>query len=69
VYSPAHPGEFIREVYLEPLELSYRAVTQNKLQSLIRVKACNLSFYKLCSRWDKMAKKCYNTKVVFYWRE
>jgi len=38
-YNPAHPGEFIREVYLEPLELSYRADTQNKLQSLIRVKS------------------------------
>ena len=26
MYNPTHPGEFIREVYLEPLELSYRAV-------------------------------------------
>lgn len=26
MYNPPHPGEFIREVYLEPLEVSYRAV-------------------------------------------
>jgi addiction module HigA family antidote len=26
MYDPPHPGEFIREVYLEPLEISSRAV-------------------------------------------
>lgn len=26
MYNPPHPGEFIREVYLEPLCISYRAV-------------------------------------------
>jgi len=26
MYNPPHPGEFIREVYLEPLSLSYRTV-------------------------------------------
>jgi addiction module HigA family antidote len=26
MYSPPHPGEFIREVYLEPLEVSARTV-------------------------------------------
>jgi addiction module HigA family antidote len=26
MYNPPHPGEFIREVYLEPLEVSARAV-------------------------------------------
>ncbi len=26
-YNPPHPGEFIREVYLEPLGISYRAVS------------------------------------------
>lgn len=26
MYNPPHPGEFIREVYLEPLGISYRAV-------------------------------------------
>lgn len=26
MYNPPHPGEFIREVYLEPLEFSHRAV-------------------------------------------
>ncbi|SCN47183.1 HigA protein (antitoxin to HigB) [methanotrophic endosymbiont of Bathymodiolus azoricus (Menez Gwen)] len=26
MYNPPHPGEFIREVYLEPLKVSYRAV-------------------------------------------
>ena len=26
MYNPPHPGEFIREVYLEPLEVSYRTV-------------------------------------------
>lgn len=26
MYDPPHPGEFIREVYLEPLEVSSRAV-------------------------------------------
>ncbi len=25
-YNPPHPGEFIREVYLEPLGISYRTV-------------------------------------------
>ena len=26
MYNPPHPGEFIREVYLEPLGVSYRTV-------------------------------------------
>ena len=26
MYNPPHPGEFIREVYLEPLEISQRTV-------------------------------------------
>ena len=26
LYNPPHPGEFIREVYLEPLKVSYRKV-------------------------------------------
>ena len=26
MYNPPHPGEFIREVYLEPFEISYRSV-------------------------------------------
>ena len=26
MHNPPHPGEFIREVYLEPLNVSYRAV-------------------------------------------
>jgi addiction module HigA family antidote len=26
MYNPPHPGEFIREVYLEPLEISARVV-------------------------------------------
>jgi len=26
MYNPPHPGEFIREVYLAPLNVSYRAV-------------------------------------------
>lgn len=26
MYNPPHPGEFIREVYLDPLEISSRAV-------------------------------------------
>ncbi len=26
MYNPSHPGEFIREVYLEPLEISSRKV-------------------------------------------
>ncbi len=26
MYNPPHPGEFIREVYLKPLGLSYRTV-------------------------------------------
>jgi len=26
MYNPPHPGEFIREVYLEPLGISYRTV-------------------------------------------
>ena len=26
MYNPPHPGKFIREVYLEPLNVSYRAV-------------------------------------------
>ena len=26
MYNPSHPGEFIRNVYLEPLGISYRSV-------------------------------------------
>lgn len=26
MYNPPHPGEFIREVYLDPLRMSYRSV-------------------------------------------
>ncbi len=26
MHNPPHPGEFIREVYLEPLKISYRTV-------------------------------------------
>lgn len=26
MYNPPHPGEFIREVYLDPFKLSYRSV-------------------------------------------
>lgn len=26
MYNPPHPGEFIKEVYLEPFKLSYRSV-------------------------------------------
>lgn len=26
MYDPPHPGEFIREVYLEPLEISVRSI-------------------------------------------
>ncbi len=26
MYNPPHPGKFIREIYLEPLKVSYRAV-------------------------------------------
>lgn len=26
MHNPPHPGEFIREVYLEPLDVSYRTV-------------------------------------------
>jgi addiction module HigA family antidote len=26
MYNPPHPGEFIREVYLEPLKISHRSV-------------------------------------------
>ncbi len=26
MYNPPHPGEFIREVYIEPLGISYRTV-------------------------------------------
>lgn len=26
MHNPPHPGEFIREIYLEPLEVSHRAV-------------------------------------------
>ena len=26
MYNPPHPGEFIREIYLEPLGISYRTV-------------------------------------------
>ncbi|MGH1365599.1 MAG: HigA family addiction module antitoxin [Calditrichia bacterium] len=28
MYNPPHPGEFIREVYLEPLGVSYRSVAR-----------------------------------------
>ena len=26
MYNPPHPGEFIREVYLKPFNISYRSV-------------------------------------------
>ena len=29
MHNPPHPGEFIREVYLEPLGVSYRTVAAN----------------------------------------
>jgi len=28
MYSPPHPGEFIKEVYLEPLDVSYRKIAE-----------------------------------------
>ena len=28
MYNPPHPGEFIKEVYIEPLGISYRAVAE-----------------------------------------
>ena len=28
MYNPPHPGEFIREVYLEPLNISFRLVAE-----------------------------------------
>jgi antitoxin HigA-1 len=28
MHNPPHPGEFIREVYLEPFKVSYRCVAQ-----------------------------------------
>ena len=28
MYNPPHPGEFIREIYLEPLGISYRTVSE-----------------------------------------
>lgn len=28
MYNPPHPGEFIREVYIEPFNLSYRNVAE-----------------------------------------
>ncbi len=28
MHNPPHPGEFIREVYLEPLKVSYRTVAK-----------------------------------------
>lgn len=42
MHNPPHPGEFIREVYIEPLGLSYRTVAAklrvapSTLQRLIR---------------------------------
>lgn len=48
MHNPPHPGEFIREVYLEPLGLSYRTVaaklrvSPSTLQRLIQGKS-NLS--------------------------
>jgi len=29
MHNPPHPGEFIREVYLEPLGVSFRVVAEN----------------------------------------
>jgi len=29
MYSPPHPGEFIREVYLDPFKVSYRAAAKS----------------------------------------
>ncbi len=28
MHNPPHPGEFIKEVYLEPLEISYRKIAE-----------------------------------------
>jgi len=33
--SPPHPGEFIREVYLEPLGVSYRTVAAKSSRRLM----------------------------------
>jgi antitoxin HigA-1 len=32
MYNPPHPGEFIREVYLEPLQVSQRHVAEKLLE-------------------------------------
>ncbi|NOX64889.1 MAG: HigA family addiction module antidote protein [Chlorobi bacterium] len=32
MYNPPHPGEFIKEVYLDPLDISYR-----KIANMLRV--------------------------------
>jgi len=33
MYNPPHPGEFIKEVYLEPLGMSPRSVAFNFFQA------------------------------------
>ena len=40
MYNPPHPGEFIREVYLEPASISYRSVA-------LRLKVAPSTFLRL----------------------
>ncbi|KAB2836436.1 MAG: HigA family addiction module antidote protein [Candidatus Brocadia sp.] len=40
MYNPPHPGEFIREVYLEPLGISYRTVA-------VKLKVAPSTFHRL----------------------
>jgi len=40
MYNPPHPGEFIREVYLEPSSISYRSVA-------LRLKVAPSTFLRL----------------------
>jgi addiction module HigA family antidote len=40
MYNPPHPGEFIQEVYLEPLSISYRSVAR-------KLKVAPSTFYRI----------------------
>ena len=50
MYNPPHPGEFIREVYLEPFGISYRTVAA-------KLKVAPSTFNRLINRQSNISSE------------
>lgn len=50
MYNPPHPGEFIREVYLEPFGISYRTVAA-------KLKVAPSTFNRLINRQSSISSE------------